>query len=324
MTGLLEVDGLHRHFAIRAQPGRPGGRLHAVDGVSFAIARGEALGLVGESGCGKSTLAQTIVRLLDPSAGAIRFDGTDIGAIPAKDFAATPWRGRIQMVFQDAGDSLNPRHTSFDSIADPLKRLKGLRGAALDREVREAAALVNLPEDLLFRFPHQLSGGQKTRVGIARAIAVRPDLLVLDEPTSALDVSIQAVILKLLDQLRHRLGLSYLFVSHDLNVVRMLCERVAVMYLGKIVETGATRAVFDRPLHPYTAALIDAIPSLDKRDGPSRPRLPGEPGSPIDPDPARCRFLGRCPRRVERCATAQPELAAADDDGRAVACFLAQ
>ena len=323
MTPLLEVEGLHRFFDIRSQPGRPGGRLHAIDGVSFAIGRGEALGLVGESGCGKSTLAQTIVRLLDPSAGTIRFDGADIGGIPARDFAAAPWRGRIQMVFQDAGDSLNPRHTAFASIADPLARLKGLRGATLDREVREAAALVNLPEDLLFRFPHQLSGGQKTRVGIARAIAVRPDLLVLDEPTSALDVSIQAVILKLLDQLRHRLGLSYLFVSHDLNVVRMLCERVAVMYLGKIVETGPTRAVFGQPSHPYTAALVDAIPALDKRDGPPRQRLPGEPGSPVDPDPGSCRFLGRCPRRVDRCASAQPELRPVRGDGRAAACFLA-
>jgi oligopeptide/dipeptide ABC transporter ATP-binding protein len=318
MSALLEIDGLSKRFAVK-QRGRAPSLLHAVDGVSFVIARGEALGLVGESGCGKSTLAQLIVRLADPSAGAIRFAGEDIARTAARSFAHHPARARLQMVFQDAGESLNPRHTAFDAIADPLRQLKRLGGAALRAEVEALAAQVNLPSELLGRFGHQLSGGQKARVGIARAIALKPELLVLDEPTSALDVSIQAVILKLLDRLRRELGLTYVFVSHDLNVVRMLCERVLVMYLGKVVESGKVAEVFDSPRHPYTRALIDAIPDASRRT--ERLRLTGEPASPIDPDPRACRFASRCPRAQARCRSEMPELAPGSSPHRAACHF---
>ena len=233
----------------------------AVDGISFAIGRGESVGLVGESGCGKSTTSSMVTRLLDPTAGLIRFDGENIGAIPAKDFARSPRRRAIQMVFQDATDSLNPRYTSFDSIADPLYRLGGI--ASRDRAVAEVEALadmVGLQRALLWRFPHQLSGGQKARVGIARAIALRPKLLILDEPTAALDVSVQAVVLALLARLRTELAMSYIFVSHDLNVVRLLCDRVIVMQRGRIVEQGPAEQLLDAPADPYTQSLVAAIP----------------------------------------------------------------
>src|SRR6202043_3835796 len=216
-------------------------------------------------------------------------------------------RSGIQMVFQDAGESLNPRFTAFQAIADPMRRLSRLRGSALAERVREAAGLAGLPDELLGRFPHQLSGGQKARVGIARAIAVEPRLMILDEPTAALDVSVQVVILQLLESLKRRLGMGYLFVSHDLNVVRLLCDRVLVMYLGKIVESGPVETVFGSPAHPYTKALVAAIPSLDQR-GIKRLRLSGEPHSPIDPDPNTCRFHGRCPKGQGNCATMMPEL----------------
>jgi oligopeptide/dipeptide ABC transporter ATP-binding protein len=222
------------------------------------------------------------------------------------------------MVFQDAGESLNPRFTAFQAIADPMRRLSQRRGAELAARVREAAGLAGLPDELLGRFPHQLSGGQKARVGIARAVALEPRLLILDEPTAALDVSVQVVILQLLETLKRRLGMSYLFVSHDLNVVRLLCDHVLVMYLGKIIESGPVGAVFDNPAHPYTKALVAAIPSLDQR-GTRRLRLSGEPRSPIDPDPATCRFCGRCPKGQNSCATVMPELRPFDA-GRSVAC----
>ena len=234
--------------------------LHAVDGVDFVIGRGETVGLVGESGCGKSTLVRLLARLIDPTAGTIRFDGAEIGAVPARKFGRSRWRADIQMVFQDASDSLNPRFTADRAIADPLVRLRGIHGTALRARVAEAARLTGLPSELLSRFPHQLSGGQKARVGIARAIAVEPRLLMLDEPTSALDVSVQMVILKLLHELKERLDLSYLFVSHDLNVVRLLCDRVLVMYLGRIIESGPAAQIFTAPAHPYTQALLSAIP----------------------------------------------------------------
>ncbi|HEY0526024.1 MAG TPA: ABC transporter ATP-binding protein [Stellaceae bacterium] len=324
---LLEIDGLRKLYPIgkkrglfhRAQPSF----LHAVDGVDLAIGRGETVGLVGESGCGKSTLVRLLARLIDPTGGAIRFDGEEIGATPARRFARAPQRARIQMVFQDATDSLNPRFTAFDAIADPLRRLKGLSGAALRARVEEAAQLSGLPAELLTRFPHQLSGGQKARVGIARAIAVEPQLLILDEPTSALDVSVQVVILRLLDDLKRRLGLSYLFVSHDLNVVRLLCDRILVMYLGRIVESGPAEQVFAAPAHPYTQALLSAVPSIE--DGraarSSRIRLPGEARSPIDPDPSVCRLYGRCPHSADACRMSMPPLREVAPD-RLAACHF--
>ena len=310
---LLSVERLKKYFPVA---GSQGSMLHAVDDVSLAIGRGESVGLVGESGCGKSTLARLLARLHDPTEGRIVFDGADIGALPAARFARSPERARIQMVFQDPTDSLNPRFTAEEAIAEPLRLLASLGRTALGERVAELAAQVGLPTELLARFPHQLSGGQKARVGIARALAVRPDLLILDEPTAALDVSVQAVVLQLLERLRRELGLSMIFVSHDLNVVRLLTERVAVMYLGEIVEVGPSDQVFRSPLHPYTRALISSIPG----QGP-RIRLQGEARSPVDPPASACRFHGRCPDGQDRCGRDKPRLT--NIDGRAVACLLA-
>ncbi len=300
MRPVLECVEVKKHFAVGRRS-----RLHAVDDVSFQIAAGESVGLVGESGCGKSTLVRLITRMLDASAGDILYRGRNIGFIPARSFAGTQFRPKIQMVFQDPSDSLNPRYTAFEAIAEPLRRLGN--PDQLEHQVGEVARRVGLPAELLPRFPHQLSGGQKARVGIARAIVLMPDLLVLDEPTAALDVSVQATILKLLAGLKRDLGMSYLFVSHDLNVVRMLCDRVIVMYLGRIVELGPAQQMFDSPAHPYTRALINAIPAVGGRPE-AREVLAGEPRSPIDPDPRVCRFFGRCPRQVERCRQEEPVL----------------
>ncbi len=239
----------------------PKAPFRAVDGISFSVAKGETLGLVGESGCGKSTTSMMITRLIDKTSGSILFDGTDIGAIPAKQFAASAHRRRIQMVFQDPTDSLNPRFTAERAIADPILRMGGISGRdALRARCEELAQLVGLPVELIDRFPHQLSGGQKARVGIARAIALDPDLVILDEPTAALDVSVQAVVLNLLQELKERLGMSYLFVSHDLNVVRLLCDRVIVMKTGAIVEQGTAEEVLGDPKADYTKELLTAIP----------------------------------------------------------------
>jgi peptide/nickel transport system ATP-binding protein len=233
----------------------------AVDGISFTINRGESVGLVGESGCGKSTTSTMVMRLIDKTDGVIMFDGEDIGAIAAKAFARLPLRKRIQMVFQDPTDSLNPRFTAARAIADPILRLGNLKGRAAVRARCEALARqVGLPVELLDRFPHQLSGGQKARVGIARAIALNPQLVILDEPTAALDVSVQAVVLNLLQELKDTLGMSYLFVSHDLNVVRLLCDRVIVMRAGRIVEQGPTEEILVSPQAQYTRDLLAAIP----------------------------------------------------------------
>jgi peptide/nickel transport system ATP-binding protein len=235
----------------------------AVDGISFQIRRGESVGLVGESGCGKSTTSMMVMRLTDQTSGRIVFDGEDLGEIPAKSFARLPQRKRIQMVFQDPTDSLNPRFTAARAIADPILQLGDIKGRdALRGRCEELATQVGLPLELLDRFPHQLSGGQKARVGIARAIALNPDLIILDEPTAALDVSVQAVVLNLLHDLKQQLRMSYLFVSHDLNVVRLLCDRVIVMQAGQIVEQGQTEKVMDAPESAYTRELLDAIPHV--------------------------------------------------------------
>ncbi|MBL6078344.1 ABC transporter ATP-binding protein [Belnapia sp. T18] len=256
---LLEVAGLRKEF----------GGAAAVEGVSFHLDAGESLGLVGESGSGKSTISRLVCRLLDPTAGSIRFEGEEIGAIPAGRFHKSRWRREIQLVFQDHGESLNPRFSAFDCIADPLRRLLGMReGAQLRARVEECAKRVGLPGELLGRFPHQLSGGQKARVGIARAIAPEPRLLVLDEPTAALDVSVQAVVLHLLDRLRREEGLAYLFVSHDLNVVRMMCERTIVLQAGRVVEEGRSEALFAAPKAGYTRELLAAIPHFEPRGEP--------------------------------------------------------
>ena len=285
--------------------------LHAVDDVSLRIRAGESVGLVGESGCGKSTLVRLVTRLIDPTAGEIWFEGRNLARSPSRRFARSPERAKMQMVFQDPTDSLNPSHTAFAAIAEPLKRLGNLkRSSELSDRVRQLAEWVGLPAELLGRFPHQLSGGQKARVGIARAIALEPKLLILDEPTSALDVSVQALILQLLVELRSRLGMSYLFVSHDLNVVRLLCDRVIVMYLGKVVESGPVEAIFAQPAHPYTRALVAAIPNFGSEGRSREFLLEGDPRSPIDPDPNTCRLFGRCPKGQDICTEKIPQLQA--------------
>jgi oligopeptide/dipeptide ABC transporter ATP-binding protein len=293
---LLRVERLSRRFRVAG-----GALLHAVDDVDFELAPGESLGLVGESGCGKSTLVRLLARLLDPSDGRIVFDGEDLARLEAARFARSPQRRLIQMVFQDPTDSLNPRFTARETIAEPLALLAGRRGGDAGPRVERLAEQVGLPSALLSRYPHQLSGGQKARVGIARALAAEPRLLILDEPTAALDVSVQAVVLQLLERLRRELGLTLLFVSHDLNLVRLLTDRVAVMYLGKIAEIGPSESVFRSPAHPYTQALVSAIPG----QGP-RIRLDGEVASPIDPPREACRFHGRCPRGEDLCGRQAP------------------
>ncbi len=271
---LLSVKGLVKEYKRQGQGGglaglfgakKPaaddGGMFRAVDGIGFEIAQGESVGLVGELGCGKSTTSMMVMRLIDPTAGSIVFNGEDIGAIPARQFARSSWRKRIQMVFQDPTDSLNPRYTAARAISDPLLRLdEGKDGRGIRARVEELAGLVGLPANLLDRFPHQLSGGQKARVGIARAIALHPELVILDEPTASLDVSVQAVVLNLLQELKTTLGMSYLFVSHDLQVVRLLCDRVIVMQQGRIVEEGSAEQVLEAPQAGYTKELIAAIP----------------------------------------------------------------
>lgn len=331
MNRLLKIEQLTKHFPLTrpqnalkrwAKLPHKSSQLYAVDDVSFTLDRGESLGLVGESGCGKSTLVRLVTRLLDPSSGHILFNERHIGDVPANEFALHPERAKIQQIFQDPTDSLNPRFTAFDCIADPLRQLAKLHGEALQARVEKIAEQVSLPLTLLNRYPHQLSGGQKLRVGIARGIALQPDLLILDEPTSALDVSVQAVILKLLDKLRRELNLSYLFVSHDLNVVRLLCDRVMVMYLGKVVETGPVEEIFQRPRHPYTKALLAAVSHFDAGGQVQRIRLQGELPSPVDPDANTCRFYGRCPIRENRCMEKMPELETSGD--HRAACHLAQ
>ncbi len=261
---MLELRGLGKTY----------GTTTALHDVSFALPAGGSLGLVGESGSGKTTLSRLVCRLLDPDRGSIQFAGQTISAIPARDFHHSPWRRQIQIVFQDPTESLNPSFTAFDSIAHPLRRLEGLRdGATLTARVGEAASRAGLGPELLTRLPHQLSGGQKARVGIARAVSVRPRLLVLDEPTAALDVSIQAAILQLLDQLRREDGMALLFVSHDLNVVRMMCDHLVVLQAGQVVEAGPSAAVFARPASAYTQALLDAIPHFDPDAAPALPLM---------------------------------------------------
>jgi oligopeptide/dipeptide ABC transporter ATP-binding protein len=306
MVPLLEARSLTKFYPIKGAA--RGAKLHAVDDVSLTIGAGESVGLVGESGCGKSTIVRLLGRLIDPTTGQILLGGDDITAMSQARFTSSPGRRQIQIVFQDASESLNPSFRVFQAIADPLKRLLDIRNAdEIEKRVRATAGLVGLPEELLQRYPHQLSGGQRARVGIARAVAVEPSLLILDEPTSALDVSVQAVILRLLADLRERLAMSYLFVSHDLNVVRMLSARVVVMYLGKVVEIAPAEALFTAPRHPYSRALVAAIPDPARR-GEARPRLDGSPTSPIDPDPNACRFYGRCPMSTDLCASTMPQL----------------
>ena len=304
-TALLELRQLTRHFQQRE--GLTGHRTAvAVDGVDLALQKGEAYGLVGESGSGKSTVARMILRLLPPTAGAIAFEGQDITALRGE--ALMRLRENIQIVFQDPHASLNPRKTIFFSVAEPLVIHRNLKGEALQARVEEVLEIVGLSANFLYRYPHELSGGQKQRVCIARAVALDPKLLVLDEPTSALDVSVQAQVLEFLRDLKARLDLTYLFISHDLSVVRHLCERVGVMYLGRIVEEGSVARVFKEPGHPYTQALLSAVPMAQAKQPTGRIILSGDVPSPTAV-PAGCPFHPRCPQKIGAiCETERPSL----------------
>jgi oligopeptide/dipeptide ABC transporter ATP-binding protein len=324
---LLAVEDLAKHFPVRQSLlsralGRPGRVVRAVDGVSFTMEPGETLGLVGESGCGKTTTGRLVLRAIEPSRGRVIFDGEDITALPADRLTA--FRRKAQIVFQDPYTSLNPRMTVGRIVAEPL-RVHGLAPAKdVPERVRALLDMVGLPPEHADRYPHELSGGQRQRVGIARALAVGPGLIVADEAVSALDVSVRAQILNLFVELRERLGLAYLFVSHDLGVVRFVSHRVAVMYLGALVEIAPTAQLFKQPLHPYSQALMAAIPTVgDGRssifDDPAR-LIQGELPSPIDL-PRGCRFASRCPHRFDRCEEVEPVLRLAEP-GHTVACHL--
>jgi oligopeptide/dipeptide ABC transporter ATP-binding protein len=306
---LLEVDHLKVYFPIKSGLlfSRTVDNVHAVDDVSLSLTEGETLGIVGESGCGKSTLIRSIVRLVPPTAGAVRFRGADITTAGRR--ALQPIRHEMQMVFQDPQASLNPRKRVAQIIATPL-RARGVPHDELDQKTRDLLAQVGLNPEHVNRFPHEFSGGQRQRIGIARALAVEPRLILLDEPVSALDVSIQAQVINLLEELQETLGLSYIFVAHDLSVVRHVSDRVAVMYLGKVMELSAADELYTKPIHPYTNALLAAIPIPDPRENRARTRsvLGGEPPNPINP-PTGCRFHTRCPHATDVCREIEPPLA---------------
>jgi oligopeptide/dipeptide ABC transporter ATP-binding protein len=305
---LLQAEHLEVYFPIKSGlfVDRTVAHVHAVDDVSFGLREGETLGVVGESGCGKTTLIRSLARLVDATAGTIRFRGEDITKAGRKELQ--PVRQQVQMVFQDPQASLNPRKRVGQILATPLK-LRGVARDQMDTETRKLLERVGLSPEHINRFPHEFSGGQRQRIGVARALAVNPQLILLDEPVSALDVSIQAQVINLLDELQDELGLSYIFVAHDLSVVRHVSDRIAVMYLGKLMELSPADELYFKPIHPYTSALLAAIPIPDPNENRSRERpvVGGEPPSPINP-PSGCRFHTRCPRATDICSRVEPQL----------------
>ncbi|HEX8976940.1 MAG TPA: oligopeptide/dipeptide ABC transporter ATP-binding protein [Solirubrobacteraceae bacterium] len=308
-AALLEVEHVELHFPIKRGLilDRTIGVVHAVDDVSLSLVEGQTLGIVGESGCGKSTLARCIVRLLEPTSGTMRFRGRDITHLGRRGMS--PVRREVQLVFQDPVASLNPRKRVGQIIGTPL-RLHGMERGKVQARVRELLDRVGLNPEHINRFPHEFSGGQRQRIGVARALAMDPRLIVLDEPVSALDVSIQAQVVNLLDDLQDDFGLSYVFIAHDLSVVRHVSDQIAVMYLGKLMELSPARELYDKPIHPYTEALLGAIPIPDPRENRARERMVigGEPPNPISP-PSGCRFHTRCPRATQVCSDVEPPLA---------------
>ncbi len=305
---LLDVEHLRILFPIKSGLiiDRQVGHVHAVDDVSFVLRKGETLGIVGESGCGKTTLIRALVRLIDATSGAIRFRGQDITGASRKELG--PVRREMQMVFQDPQASLNPRKRVLQILATPLK-LRGVPGKEIESETRSLLDRVGLAPEHINRYPHEFSGGQRQRIGIARALAMNPQLILLDEPVSALDVSIQAQVINLLDDLQDDLDLSYVFVAHDLSVVRHVSDRIVVMYLGKLMEISPAEELYDKPIHPYTSALLGAIPIPDPHENRARtrPLVSGEPPNPIRP-PSGCRFHTRCPAATSICQRVEPQL----------------
>ncbi len=307
-SALMTVEHLRVLFPLKQGIviDRTVGHVHAVDDVSFTLHEGETLGIVGESGCGKTTLIRTLVRLTDPTAGAIRFRGQDITTASRQQLA--PIRREMQMVFQDPQASLNPRKRVSQILATPL-RLRGVPRSSIEAETQTLLTKVGLQTEHLNRFPHEFSGGQRQRIGIARALAVDPKLILLDEPVSALDVSIQAQVINLLEELQDEFKLSYVFVAHDLSVVRHVSDRIVVMYLGKLMEVSPADELYAKPIHPYTSALLGAIPIPDPAENRvrERPLVAGEPPNPINP-PSGCRFHTRCPRAKDICSQLEPQL----------------
>ena len=318
-TPVLDVNNLKKHFPVKkGLLRRTVGQVYAVDGVTFTIGEGETLGLVGESGCGKSTVARTVLRLLEPTGGEIKIEGKDITRLGKSELR--PYRRQMQMIFQDPFSSLNPRMSAGDIVGEPLQVHGLAHGKAKELATADIFAQVGLRRNQMRSFPHEFSGGQRQRLSIARALALNPRLIVADEPVSALDVSIQAQIVNLFLDLRERLKLTYIFIAHDLSVIRQISTRTAVMYLGSIVETGATETIYGAPAHPYTQALISAVPvpDPDRAAGRKRIVLTGDVPSPMNP-PQGCRFHPRCRYATDLCRTERPVLRPLAD-GRHVAC----